>query len=182
MNDKVTKQAGTPTKASKTDVLDLASLDTAAASDAGARIEIVHPISKEGLGIFVTLLGKHSETFREIVREKANKRVKEESLAARRGKPLEPRTAEQIEAEALQLLVACSVGWDSETYAKNEAGEIVKDADGNRQVVEKHDYIVLGGENLAFNHANAMKVYSKLLWFREQVDNGIGDLENFIPA
>jgi hypothetical protein len=141
--------------------LDLASLDTATASEKGAIIPIVHPTTKEPIGINIKVLGKHSDTFRELVRDRINKRVKQESMAARRGKHLDPRTAEEIERDALEMLVACTLGWDSG---------------------EGKDYIFFEGQQLKYSPQNALTVYSKLIWLREQVDEAIGDLENFIQA
>ena len=150
--------------------IDLESLDTAVAGDKGARVAIVHPVTKDPIGIFITVLGKHSSTFRELVRERINKRVRTEALAARRGKPLDPRTAEEIEREALEMLVACTVGWETEIY--NENGD----------VVEVKPTILLGSQHVTFNIPNALNLYTRILWMREQVDDAIGDLENFIPA
>lgn len=141
--------------------IDLSSLDTATASEAGATIPILHPISKEPIGINITVLGKHSATFRELVRERINKRMKQESMASRRGKQLEPRTAEEVERDALEMLVACTLGWNSG---------------------EGKNYITFKGNKLEFNPVNALTVYSGLIWLREQVDEAIGDLENFIQA
>jgi len=155
------------------EMLDLASLDTIAASDAGARIEILHPVNKEPIGIFITLLGKHSTTFRELVREKINKRVKAESMASKRGKTLDPRTAEEVEAEALEMLVACTLSWETEIY----------EGEGkDKKVKEVKPTIFFDGQHLLFNHANGITVYSRMLWLREQIDDAIGDLENFIQA
>lgn len=148
--------------AAKPKVLDIGAIDTIAASDAGADIELLHPTSGEATGVFVTILGKHSTTFRDIVRERVNHRVKKESYAARRGKPLDPRTAEQVEAEAIDLIVACTVGWHTGDKAAQS--------------------IPFNGEELPFNHANAKRVFTERLWVREQIDNAIGDLENFIKA
>lgn len=148
-------------EAAEKPVVDLSVLDTTTASDKGARIELNHPTTGTGLGIYVTVLGKHSTVFRDIVRERVNKRVHKESMAARRGKHLDPRTAEEVEREALELLVACTLGWDSG---------------------EDDPTLTFKGEKLPFNAANALNVYSELLWVREQVDNAIGDLENFISA
>jgi len=150
--------------------IDLESLDTAVAGDKGARVPIVHPVTKDPIGIFITVLGKHSSTFRELVRERINKRVRTEALAARRGKPLDPRTAEEIEREALEMLVACTVGWETEIY--NENGDIV----------EVKPTILLGSQHVTFSIPNALNLYTRILWMREQVDEAIGDLENFIPA
>jgi hypothetical protein len=159
-------------------LIDLASLDTVAASDKGARIAILHPINKEPIGIFIQLLGKHSTTFRELIRERINKRVKAESMAAKRGKNLDPRTAEEVEAEALEMLVACTLGWETEIYETTE-----KPGEKPQKVVkETKPTIFIDGEHLPFNHQNGIKVYTRLLWLREQIDDAIGDLENFMPA
>jgi hypothetical protein len=153
--------------------LDLASLDSTTASDAGARIPILHPISKEPIGIFVNILGKHSTLFRELVRDRINKRIQQESLASKRGKTLDPRTAEQVESEALEMLVACTTGWETEIY-EGEGKE--------RKVKEVKPTIKFDGKDLGFNPSNGLLVYSRMIWLREQVDNAIGDLENFIKA
>jgi hypothetical protein len=161
MNDKVKVDDG---------IIDLADLDSSTASDNGARIPILHPTRKEPIGIHITILGKHSSIFRELVRDRINKRVKAESMAARRGKPLEPKTAEQVEQEALEMLVACTTGWDTE----------IKDKDG--KVKETKPTIRFREQDLQFNAQNALTIYSHILWIREQVDEAIGDLENFIKA
>jgi hypothetical protein len=151
--------------------LDLAALDTIAASDAGADIVILHPTKKEPIGIFITVLGKHSETFRELVKERANKRIKEEALNARRGKFGKTKTAEEVEAEAIEMLCACTIGWGKCTV--NKEGEIVE---------KTADTFLFDGEQLPWNVGNGKRVYSRMIWLRQQVDDGIGDLENFMKA
>lgn len=146
----------------KKPILDIGEIDTASASDAGADMELLHPISQEPTGIFFTMLGKHGEVFRDTVRERVNKRVKQESLASRKGKPLEPRTAEEVEREAIELLAAMTIGW----HAGDKAEQVIP----------------FLGEQLPFNTANALRVYRERLWVREQADAFIGDLENFIKA
>ena len=141
---------------------DIGAIDTVKGSDEGARIELTHPFNGSKTGVFIKVLGKHSTTFRELVRERSNRRVKLEAHAARRGKPMEPRTAEQLEADAIELLVACTLGWDSGDEAKQ--------------------VIPYKGEELAYNVPNCKRVYTEMIWVREQVDNAIGDLENFIKA
>lgn len=144
-----------------TPMLDLASLDTAEASDKGARVELNHPTTNMPLGMFVTILGKHSQVFREIVRERVNKRVRDEANATRRNKQPDNYTAEQVEREAIELLVACTISWDSG---------------------EGKPFLFFKGEELPYTMQNAITVYSEMIWIREQVDNAIGDLENFIKA
>jgi hypothetical protein len=145
----------------KPEAFDLSSLDTSDASDKGARVELVHPTTAKPLGMFVTVLGKHSQVFRDIIRDRVNRRVRDEANANRRGKQPELMTAEQVEHDAIELLVACTLGWDSGT--------------------DKPTWLYKG-EELTFTVPNAIKIYTEMLWIREQVDNAIGDLENFIKA
>ena len=150
--------------------VDLADFDTGAASDAGTEIELQHPTTKKGLGVFFSVLGKDSQVFRDHVKERANARIRREALASRRGKPLDPPTADEADANAVELLTLCTTSWRSET--KNDKGE----------VVSQEPTITLRGEKLAFNVANVQRVYTEQLWIRRQIDEAIGDMENFIKS
>lgn len=151
------------TTKAKTTSLDLDSLDTGTACDKGAEIELKHPTTSEGLGLFVTILGKDSQVFREHVKQDVNARIRREALASKRGKDVPPPTAEEAEEKATELLVICTLGWRQ----RNEDGSF-------------KETITYKGEELSFNVPNAKTVYTNLLWFRRQVDEAIGDLENFI--
>lgn len=140
------------TKAKK---IDLRSLDTGAACDKGFEFELVHPVSKEPVGSYVTVVGKDSKAFREHVRRASNDRLRRQAQQQRRGKDVEIPTVEQIETEAIELLVSCTTGWRE---------------------------IELDGEELKYSEANARKLYTELPWVRSQVDEAIGDLENFMKG
>ena len=150
-------------------MIDLADMDTGAASDKGAEIELRHPTTNAKVGMFITILGKDSEIFREHTRHRANERLRREAMAERTGRPLDPPTAEEIEEKAVELLVLCTTGWRQET--KEAGGEVKSEAS-----------LFYKGENLPFNVANAKRLYNEQLWIKRQVDVGIGDLENFIKA
>lgn len=150
-----------PIETIKPIAFDIASLDTAQASDTGARIPILHPTNGKEIGLFVTVLGKHSQVFRDIVRDRVNRRMRDEANAQRRNKPNDTITAEQVESEAIELLVSCTLNWDSGV--------------DNPTWTYK-------GEDLPFTVQNAIKVYTDMIWIRQQVDDAIGDLENFIKA
>lgn len=152
--------------------IDIAALDTIAASDKGAEIELTHPTSNKPLGLFVTILGKDSQIFREYVRDKVNARLRDQASADRRNKPLPPKTAEQADAEAVEALTLCTLGWRSQV--RGPGGKLVEGSESPAWTI--------AGEELTFSVANAMRVYTDFLWIREQVDNAIGDLENFMPA
>jgi len=149
---------------------DLDDLDTGKASDAGTEIELVHPVHKTPTGIFIGVLGKHSEVFRDHIREKTNERLRLEALNKKRGKDEETPTAEIVEQKAIELLVLCTTHWRSET--RTEKGE----------VISNEPVIVFRGEPLPFNVPNAKMLYARMIWMREQVDEAIGDLERFMKA
>lgn len=133
--------------------LDLASLNTTSASNKGAEIELLHPTENTPLGIYITVLGKDSDVFRDHVKHDVNQRLRKEAMATKRGKSLDPTTAEQVEEQSIELLTICTTGWRNMVY---------------------------NGEELAFTVANVAMVYRELLWVRRQIDEAIGDLENFM--
>lgn len=155
-------------KARLPNAIDLADLDTAAASDKGAEIELMHPTKQTPLGIFITVLGKDSQVFKDQVKSDINAAVRKEAFAKKRGKTIEPMTAEEAEQKAIDLLVLCTLGWRSET--KDEKGT----------VVANEPTITLAGEKLTFSIVNAKRVYADFTWIRRQIDDAIGDLENFM--
>ena len=140
---------------SKANAIDLSSLDTAAACEKGFELELVHPITKEPLGSFITVVGKDSPTFEEFNRKRANESLRKNFQRQRRGKDADAPTVEEIEREAISLLVACTKEF--------------------RNVIYK-------GAVLPFNEENARTLYAEQKWVRAQVDEAIGELENFMPA
>ncbi len=156
----------------KNDMFDLETLDTAAGSDAGYELELLNPATKAKTGIFIKVLGKHSEVFRDIVRERTNTRLAAQAAAKRQGEDYEENmTAETVEANAVELLTACTLGWRSETPAVTKSGKPT-----SKEVIK------LGGKELTFTVANCKDLYTRFIWLREQVDNAVGSLENFIKA
>ena len=123
---------------------DIESLDTVTACEEGADLEIVHPRTGEPLGIIISVVGADSPTYRSELHKLANKRAK-------RGRGV--LNSESIEADNIELLVACTRGWSGLDYK---------------------------GAALAFSPANARMVYKDFVWLREQVDAFIGDRANFL--
>lgn len=146
---------------SKNKGFDLAALNSSVACDKGAEIEILD-FERNPTGIFITVLGKDSQVFREHVKQDVNARLRREALANRRGKESPIPTAEEAEEKATELLILCTVSWRQ------------KDSDGKFK-----DTITYGDQELAFSVANCKLLYETLLPVRRQVDEAIGDLENF---
>ncbi|MFO0271362.1 MAG: hypothetical protein ACK53W_12610 [Gemmatimonadota bacterium] len=130
--------------------MDLSKLDTVAAADEGAIMDVLHPITQErlvdpetGEAVSLRLAGIDSERYRAHVRRSTNRRIQNRSRKV---------TAEDIEAEALDLLVAVTLGWTG---------------------------IDLDGKPLPYSAANAKTLYTRCPWMREQADVFVGDRANF---
>ena len=129
--------------------------NTATACDTGYEFELLFPVSGDPTGAFITVVGKEGAAFQKFIRDRGNAKLREELALQRRGKEVPAITVEQIERDAIELLIACTVGW--------------------RGLVDEN------GEELAFTHENAAKLYS-MRDYRMQVDEAIGDLGNFMKA
>jgi hypothetical protein len=132
---------------------DLISLNTTKACNAGAEVEIRHPVTNVPIGMQVRVLGRDSDTFKEHTRDTLNARLRREAMAAKRGKDADLRTVETIEQENMDLLVACTVDWSN---------------------------VAIDGKELPFEEANVRRVYKEYPWIYDQVNEAIGTLENFL--
>lgn len=141
---------------SKTEAFDLASIDTIAACNKPFEMELVHPVSRIGTGIFFALVGKDSDIYRSRIRAMADSRL--------RGAK-DDDSLDKIEAKNVEALCAANVAW------------------GKRGPDGKLDGIVeLGGEKLEFTPANQRTVFTKILPAREQAQEAINDLGNYLPG
>jgi hypothetical protein len=122
----------------------------------GAVLEVRHPVTglpltlDDQTPVRITLVGMDSEQYRAAVRARTNKRIKAAAETSR-----SQVSAEMLENEGLDILVACTLGWE---------GIFVKDAP------------------LPFSPENAKTLYARLPFLREQVDSFIGDRGNFLKA
>lgn len=136
---------------------DLGSIDTIAACNKPFELEIKHPATGLGTGVFISVLGRDSDVYRGRVRAMADQAMR---LAAI-GKP-NPNDAslDKAEAKSIEALVAATVGWRT----------------GDDPTVS------VKGEKLSFTPENVARVYRELLPVREQVQGAINDVANFMPA
>lgn len=144
------------------DMIDLASFDAATPCDAGAEIELMHPVSGAPIGVFVTVLGKYSKVFLDHTRRNSNEYLRKAQMLKKRGRDDETPTVEKFEEKSIEMLVACTTAWRT----------------GDKPM------IVFEGKELPFSTANASLIYSssKLSWIRTQVDEAIADLGNFMKS
>lgn len=132
-------------------MLDLSQFDTVPAANQGQVMEVLHPATNQPLlddednPVTITLAGIDSDVFRKAQRAATNRRL------AMKGRT--KITADELETDALETLVACTLGWSG---------------------------IGMNGEALECNHANIRKVYTEFRWLREQVDEFVGDRAAFM--
>lgn len=132
---------------------DLGALDTVEACNKPAEVEIRHPVTGAGTGVYFSVLGKDSDTYRSRIRAYGDEMLRKQAF----GKA-SAETVDTLERKDIDALIAATVGWRT----------------GDSPVVALH------GESLEFSPANARKVYEALLPVRDQVREAINSLENFI--
>lgn len=127
--------------------MDLSTLDTRAASDAGAALHLRHPVTDLPLydeetkePVTITLLGRDSAEWRQAEKAQAARRIER---LQRTGRSVS--TAEEQEAEAVEMYALATKTWQ---------------------------HIVVRGEKWEPSRAAARRLYSEpgLRWIREQVD------------
>jgi hypothetical protein len=143
--------------------MDLKDLDTTAACEHGFELELLHPITGKPLGMFVTVLGRDSDVFTKVQNDQARVRMQK---AQRMGQKA-TFTLEDIDRETIDLLAACTVSWR----------RIVSDGGQKGQEVKT---LLVDGSELECNKANAVQLYTRFKWVREQVDVAVMDRANFL--
>lgn len=136
----------------KKGVIDLANIDTVKGANEGFDVQIYHPATNEDLGITINVIGKDSDEFQKITREQTKKRMQKAAKGGFRNVTI---PVEELEEDSLKLLAACTKGWKG---------------------------VVENGKAIECTKENAMAIYEKYPWIREQVDTAIGDRANFIKT
>jgi len=133
--------------------IDLASIDTVKGSNEGFKVQIYHPGTNEDLDLIINVLGKDSDAFQKVSRAQNKKRMAKMQKGGFRNTA--PIPIEEIEQDGIDLLAACTTGWTG---------------------------VIIEGEEIQFSIDNAVMVYERFPWIKEQIDTAIGDRANFIRA
>lgn len=144
------------------EAFDFDTLDLLEATDKPFEFELVRPDTSEGIGVFVSVVGAESQTFQTYMREETNHTRREAFKAQRKGKDVEPSTAEEDEDRLLRAVAACMTGWRTVIDGKSEP------------------VIVWAGDRLEFSRENAVRWMKRFRWVRAQVNEATADLTNFI--
>ena len=134
-------------------VFDLSSLDVVRSANDGVAIDILHPVTKEPLGITITVLGADSAAFKKLATDQNRRRLAK--MEKQGGFKPSAVTQDERDEDAIELLAACTKAWNG---------------------------VVLDAVTLECNRDNAMGLYERLPWLREQIDVAIGDRANFIKG
>jgi len=124
--------------------MDLKNLNVVDVANQGEWLELEHPVTGEPLGVRIKLAGIDSDYYKKEMRRQQNRRLK---------KGIRNISAEELEAETISLLVACTLEWENVEY---------------------------DGTPLECNAENVRKIYKEFSWIREQVDVFINNRGNFI--
>lgn len=134
-------------------MLDLANLDTVKVSDEGADMELRHPATRAvicneaGDPITIRLVGTDSTIYRKAQAAITNRKLAQNKRNVK-------ITAEELEADGLELLAKCTVNW--------------------------HHDLAVDGAPLEFSVDNARKLYRRFPWIREQAEEFVNERANFL--
>lgn len=145
------------------DAFDFETLDLAATAETPFEFELEHPETKEGLGVFISVIGSESDTFQRYIRAEGNKARAKAFERQRKGKTLEPSKVEEDEDMAIRAVATCIKAWRTVKAGKSEP------------------VIYWGGRKLECDQTNAFDWLKRFRWVRDQVNKATGDINNFLP-
>ena len=125
-------------------------MDIASLKPSERIIEIKHPTTGDNVGIRVTLISLADEKAAKIKRQIQNKSL---ALASRNKR----FTAEDIEENEKDLLLACVVGWD--WYGADVHGKIPE-----------------------FTPSNIVNIFKEFPWIKSQIAEALDDEKGFFPV
>lgn len=129
------------------DGLELSSVDTATRGESGYPLRLLHPGTGKPTKAVITVRGHDSPTYhaKKLEMTRAN-------VERARNKDNPERTPEEVEQDAIEILVASTIGWTG---------------------------LKLDGADYPYSEANARALYKKYHWIYEQVDRAIHNRANF---
>jgi hypothetical protein len=138
--------------------MDIFSLDTKAAANEGAVLELRDSVGKpllkpDGNPVTITLRGADSDVYTAASNQLTNRAVRNRSKGIF-------ATAEMLQADTIELLTKCIVAWDGLTHRPTPESEPVP---------------------FVFNEANA-KTLLRVNYVREQVEQFVNDRGNYSKA
>jgi len=140
-------------------VLSLDDFDVGTKSNEGVEIELLHPTTGEGLGMYITIVGRYSETYQAHIKKTANDQINKARKAGKT-KPVDVDQIQLAQDRGTDLLIACTLGWRTESTTT----------------------LHFHGKDNQFSPDTCRDLYTSktLPWIRTQVDLAIADDTNFM--
>lgn len=161
--------------------MDLALLDFAAAAAKGADVEIIHPVTRLGTGIFLQVVGEDSDDYRQRQLAKADKVTADmRNMKPGQRNRLETLSSEEMMIDRIADIASLVRGWfEGVTHPEkiNDTGEVIKPA-----TVEKiKDTITFNGEELTYSKEKCLDLLVKFPVLMEQVREAVKSRALFTP-
>jgi hypothetical protein len=166
------------TKAAQPTGIDIFAIDPIAACEVGADIEITHPASQRGLGVFLKIIGNESDEIRAYAKrkviEQTHKNFSKRSGRKPDAEQLAQQTVDRIfdRTSSVELAMVATKGWWRYKTPDAEKAE-------ERGRVET---LLFNNEELSFSADNLRKVLEARPWIATQVDTGVQELDNFFTS
>lgn len=94
---------------------DINDFDATSIAESGFDLDVKEPDGETSTGVILVIRGKHSDTVNNWINKTVNDEVREQQLARKRGKIVEPKTMEEIEAQNLEGALVRVAGWKNVT-------------------------------------------------------------------
>ena len=152
--------------------MDLNKLDFAKFAEQGADVEIIHPVTGKGTGIWFNVTGRDSDKFRRRIFAKANESAQQQRLPkSKRKKEIDlDSTPEDVMADQFDDLAFLVNNFWHFKPAEVEGGEKVR-VDG----------VEVDGAVLPYSHENAVQVITRFAPIYEQLTVAVKDRALFTP-
>jgi hypothetical protein len=146
-------------------MLDLATLNTSDACEVVHELELRHPVTDEPLGLFISHKGMNAAAVQKVARTQGNEILRKQFASQRKGKEETP-TIEEGSKRTAKLLAVATTGWFAMEGGKRVEG------------------LPFGKDRLMFSPDEAERLYDNpgYRWLRDQLDEAVGDLGNFMPT
>lgn len=131
---------------------DLGTLDLTTACNKPYKLELVHPMTKEPLGMYIYVLGRESDVFQSLINESINTDRRLAAMRAKQGKDPVLKTIEQDRQDSVELYAHATTAFEELNF----------------------------NGPLSYTFDNAVKLYSERSWVLSQVSAAINDITNFM--
>lgn len=160
-----------PQQTPAAEVFDVSALGTTQDAEQPVWFEIVSNRDGSPTGVQFQVVGRDSEQYRRLNRRFLNKRF--DDMSRTRKMKL---TAEQTEAEGLELLGACVLGFRSRLYKRVDGVLVALEPEQFESVIN------IGGNKLTFTKENLKLVFKTVPEMREQLEDFLADRANFLKG